>query len=371
MTHTMTRRSLLTGSRLLLGGAVLGLLGRKSVAQVPRRSARPVVRLIANENPYGPSETARVALVGAIDDSWKYAFRQEGRLKELIAEREGVTPKHVMIAAGSGEVLRIAALTYGLRGGEVLAARPTFSMLTDYAREVGCAVINVDLDAKMRHDLAAMADQITTKTRLIYVCNPNNPTGTLVNGTQVREFLNGVPDEIPVLVDEAYLDLWDDMLDHTAVSEVIADRNVIVTRTFSKLHGMAGLRIGYAIARPEIIRQFERNRMSILNLPGLHAATASYQDLEFQQFSRKKIAECLAITTEALDELKLAYAPPRGNFVFFDTGGSVRDFNAAMRSKGILTGRSFAPYRSWCRVSMGTVEDMQIFAAATREYFAT
>ena len=370
MAITLSRRNLLTRSGLLLGAAALDLCAQPASAQ--NRSSKPnggMIRLIANENPYGPAPSAREALRKAIGESWKYAFRQEGRLRELIAEREGVKPRQVMIAAGSGEILKIAGLLYGRAGGEIVAATPTFNFLTRYARDLGCTLQEVALDSDMRHDLGTMRDRVTESTRLIYICNPNNPTGTLVNGPALREFIAQLSAQTPVLVDEAYLDLSDQWTEHTAVPRVIAEDNVIVTRTFSKLHGMAGLRIGYAIARPDIIKQLERFRMSILNLPGLRAATASYQDLAFQEFSREKIQAGLKITTDLLDELKLAYARSWGNFILFDTGGSVREFSAAMRENGIQIGRSYAPYKSWVRVSMGTVDDMQIFATAARKYF--
>jgi histidinol-phosphate aminotransferase len=369
MTTTLSRRNLLAQSGFLIGAATLGLRGRPAGAQNRSEKSSEIIRLIANENPYGPGPAAREALGAAINDSWKYAFRQEGALRELIAEREGVTPRQVMIAAGSGEILKIAGLLYGRAAGEIVAATPTFDFLTSYAQKLGCTLQEVALDSDMRHDLGAMKRRITGATRLIYICNPNNPTGTLVNGPELREFVAQVSAQTPVLVDEAYLDLSDQWKEHTAVTCVIAEDNVIVTRTFSKLHGMAGLRIGYAIARPDIIKQLENFRMSILNLPGLRAATASYQDLAFQEFSKKKIQAGLNITMELLDELKLAYTRSSGNFILFDTRGSVREFSAAMREKGIMVGRSYAPYTSWVRVSMGTEEDMRVFSAAAREYF--
>jgi histidinol-phosphate aminotransferase len=369
MTITISRRKLLARSGLLLGATVVGL--RAQPADPQKQSARSggMIRLVANENPYGPGPKAREALQAAMDESWKYAFRQEGQLKELIAEREGVKPNRVMVAAGSGEILKIAGLLYGRAGGEVVAATPTFDFLISYAQQLGCTVQDVALDSDMRHDLEAMKNRITGSTQLIYLCNPNNPTGTLVEGSKLRQFIAEVSPQTPVLVDEAYLDLSDRWKEHTAVPRVIAEDNVIVTRTFSKLHGMAGLRVGYAIARPDIIRELERFRMSILNLPGLKAATASYQDLDFQEFSRDKIKAGMKITTDVFDELKLPYTPSWGNFILFDTGGSVRDFSNAMRESSIMIGRSFSPYKTWVRVSMGTQDDMRLFANAARVYF--
>ncbi|MDH5277322.1 MAG: aminotransferase class I/II-fold pyridoxal phosphate-dependent enzyme, partial [Gammaproteobacteria bacterium] len=153
---------------------------------------------------------------------------------------------------------------------------------------------------------------------------------------------------------------------------VRAGEAVIVTRTFSKLHGLAGLRVGYALAPPELIQRLEKHRMTIQGCAGVAAATASYQDQEFQDLSRARLKEGLAITTEALQKLRRPHVENgRGNFVFFDTGGPVADFSAAMRRAGYMVGRPFPPYSSWCRVSMGTVEQMRGFAAALQTYFAS
>ena len=371
---SMSRRALLTRSGGVIGSALLGSAAvsaatTPAVANPMSRSPRPRVRLIANENPYGLSPAARRAMENAADDSWQYSFADEVRLKALIAEREDLSPRHVMIGAGSGEILRIAALVYAGQNSQVIAAHPTFSFLPDYARTLGAQVVEVPLTAEMFHDLDAMARAIGDDTRLMYVCNPNNPTGTFVPGDQLNPFLADVAPRVPVLVDEAYLDLWDDWPTQSAVARVAAGDDVIVTRTFSKLHAMAGLRIGYALARPEIIGRLQQYRMSILNLPGLRAAVASYQDMEYQALSRQRIHQGLALTRGLLDDLGLAYAPSRGNFIFFDTGGSLKAFRDAMGAAGFMVGRPFPPYDSWCRVSMGRVEDMETFAGAARDWF--
>ena len=372
MSAQISRRSLMTNSSAAAAAALLA--SRSAPAQqsapVPSLARTPtpgLARLIGNENPYGPSASARQAVIDSLATAWQYPMGAEQPLKQLIAAREGLAPENVMIADGSGEILRIAGLLYGQNGGEVVAARPTFTFLQDYARQLGGTVTEVPLDAEMRHDLAAA---VTPRTRLLYICNPNNPTGTLIPGPEVRPFVQAMAKRTTVLVDEAYLDLWEDWPQHTATDRVRAGDPVIVTRTFSKLHGMAGLRVGYALASPELIQQLEKDRMTMLGCAGVAAATASYQDLEFQAFYRARLKEGLGITTAALGELKLPHVENgRGNFVFFDTGGPLADFSAAMRRAGYMVGRPFAPYSTWCRVSMGTVEQMRGFADAMRAYF--
>jgi histidinol-phosphate aminotransferase len=371
MPTTLTRRHVLLG--LLPAAAALRFTGagaESSSAPPPPASAAPV-RLSANENPYGPSPSARRALAASVETAWQYPSTQHGVLKSLIAGREDLTPEHVMLGEGSGEILRIAAIAFSGGDGEVVTPWPTFAFLPEYARRLGATLREIPLDEAMNHDLRAMDAAIGPRTRLVYVCNPNNPTGTFLEGDVLRPFVSAAARRAPVVVDEAYADLVEDWRRHTLTDRVLADEDVIVTRTFSKLHGLAGLRIGYALAKPALIQRLERYRMSMLNLPGLAAATASYEDLEFQAWSRRKIREALALTTAALDQIGRPHtgAGPV-NFVFFDTGGPLPDFAAAMREQGFLVGRPFPPYDSWCRVSMGTVEQMEAFAQALRGHYA-
>jgi len=374
MSAQVTRRALVLGSSVVAATAVMSSRSGSAAESVAPVSVAPsgggLARLIANENPYGPAASARRAVTEVLATAWQYPMGHDQPLKKLIAEREGLTTAHVMLGDGSGEILRIAGLVYGMGGRDIVAARPTFGFLQDYARQLGATVTEVPLDENLRHDLKGLAAAVTGRTGLLYVCNPNNPTGTLVPGAELRPFLRDMAGRTTVLVDEAYLDLWADWPAHTATERVRAGDPVIVTRTFSKLHGLAGLRVGYALAPPEIIQRLEKHRVTLLGCAGVAAATASYQDLEFQAFSRARLQEGLAITTGALRELKRRHVEEgRGNFVFFDTGGPLADFSAAMRRAGYLVGRPFPPYDSWCRVSMGTVEQMRGFAEALRGYF--
>lgn len=383
MTHALSRRALLRGAPGFVGGLSLAGLprfaagqatgpasgppsGQRAAAGVP---ARPAIRLAGNENPYGPGPAARAAIAAATGDSWKYPIMEEMAFKAQIAEREGLSPRHVLIGDGSSEILHIAALLAATAPGEVLTATPTFDLVAVQARAAGATVRELPLDAQMRFDLPALRAAVTPQTRLIYVCNPNNPTGTMVSGAALRTFIAALPPDITVLVDEAYLELSADMATESMAPLVHGGANVIVARTFSKLHGLAGLRIGYALARPDLIERMTRLKLTSVSSLGLAAAAASYGDMEFQAASRSHIAEGVAITTAVLDELKRPYAPTRGNFVFFDTGGPAREFIGAMRGQGFSLGRPFPPYDSWCRVSMGTVEQMAAFAAALRGHF--
>jgi histidinol-phosphate aminotransferase len=367
----ISRRDVFGMTGTLAAGALLVNRPAIAAARAVGRGATPgPVRLGFNENPYGPAPAARAAIEEAISAGWKYPVPEEMALRALIAKREGLSPRHVMIGQGSSEILHIAAVLFGLGAGELVTARPTFGMAADHVRAIGGRVREVPLDAGLRLDLEAMRSAISPDTRLVYVCNPNNPTGTLVSGPELRAFIADLPKEVAVLVDEAYLELASDMTRDSMADRVRSGDNVVVARTFSKLHGLAGLRVGYALARPDIIERMARLKLTVASNLGLVAATASYADLEFQAMSRSRIAEGIAITVAAFDELKLRHAPTRANFVFFDTGGPLGGFLAAMRERGFALGRPFLPYESWCRVSMGTVGEMRDFAAALRAHYA-
>lgn len=370
MVTDLSRRDVVL-SGALGAGLMLGMQ-RLAGQPAPRAAGAPddAIRLAFNENPYGPGPAARAAIAGAIADCWKYAVPEEMTLRALIAAREGLTPRHVLIGQGSTEILHMAAVAYGLGGGELVTARPTFNLVADHVRAVGGSVREVALDADLRHDLPAMRAAVTPTTRLVYICNPNNPTGTLLPAAALREFNTSLPKEVALLVDEAYLEFGANPAADSMVGELRAGAHVIVARTFSKLHGLAGLRVGYALARPDVIERLARLKQTVASSLGLAAASASYRDVEFQAATRRLVAEGKAITTAALDELGLRHARSSANFVFFDTGAPVAGFIAAMRQRGFAVGRPFAGYESWCRVSIGTVEQMQAFAAALRLHFA-
>lgn len=373
MNLDVTRRDVFrTAGVVLAGTAFTGTAPQIAQAQNMPPSEMAMsnfLRISANENPYGPSESAKKAMMAALDDGWKYPVFESSQLKKLISEREGVPVDHIMVTEGSAEILRIAALLYGSAGREVVAARPTFEQLPDYAEKTGGHMMWVDLDKDMKHDLGGMESRVTNQTGLIYVCNPNNPTATMIPAKDLRAFIGAVNARAMTLVDEAYIDLVDDPAGSAVVDQVKAGRNVIVSRTFSKIHGMAGLRLGFALARPDIIKRMEELRMSVPNKMGLSAGIASYQDKEFMAFSRAKIRECMTMTMKTLDELGLRYTKSQANFLMFDTGKPTREFMAAMRAKNIALGRPFPPYDTWCRVSMAKVEQMPQFLDALKDHF--
>ncbi len=221
----------------------------------------------------------------------------------------------------------------------MVAADPSYRGLTRYAETAGATVRAVPLDAAMGHDLPAMAAAVTDATRLVYICNPNNPTGTALAPDALRAFCERVSRRAVVFVDEAYLDLVADPALGASMGDLVrAGHDVIVARTFSKVHGMAGMRIGYGIARPELAARLRAVGMGGPNVVAMRAAGASLDDPAFLEASRAGIRAARAFTYAALDAAGYPYVRSHGNFVFFDTGQPVERFSAAMRAHGRARG---------------------------------
>jgi histidinol-phosphate aminotransferase len=335
-------------------------------AHVSTTGAPLPVRLWGNENPHGPSQSARRAMMEAIAAGNRYSMPADyAELERLIARREGLTPEHVLLASGSGEILAMAGVAYGLDRGEILSADPTFAGLMRYAEKVGASVTRVPLNERFEHDLEGMHRRLNKNVRLVYVCNPNNPTGTIVAGARLRDFCEAGSRTCAVMVDEAYRDYADAPEFGTMVDLVRKGLNVLVVRTFSKIHALAGMRVGYALARPETVARLREFRMGIINQVGLKGAIASYQDEAFLRFSRAKNLEARAIFYRAMDAMGRRYVPTQGNFVWLRAGADNRDLPLRLAERGVFITGNQAPLNGdWARVTLGTPEEMRLFAEA-------
>ena len=288
----------------------------------------------------------------------------------MIAQKHGVGVESVVITAGSTEGLRIAGLTYGMEGGEIVAADPVFKTLLTYAEQFGAYIHRVPVDKELNHDLDAMYQRITNRTSLVYLCNPNNPTGTLIPGKQMMDFTESVSKTSMVFVDEAYYD-YIETPDYPSADQLVQKgENVIVARTFSKVYGLAGIRIGYMLARPDVAIRLRKNMMAFTNVLALHAAKVAMQDDAFYQESISKNNQAKAIIYNTLDELNLKYAPSHTNFVFFHSGRPINTLINDMLGQGVRIGRPFPPFTDWCRISTGTIPQTKAFAQALKTVMA-
>jgi histidinol-phosphate aminotransferase len=354
---TVNRRDLLTASALLLAGPGIALRAgaREGAPTGPRV-------LCWNENPYGPSPAARRVMAASIAEGCRYPSEDE--LKSLIrkiALHEGTDSQHIVIGTGSGELLRALVLVCARDGGEIVAAQPTYLEMPEYAETLGVKMRFVPVDALLQHDLAAMQAAITPRTRAVYLCNPNNPTGTAVSAAAIREFIAALPPQVYAIVDEAYMDFVDAPGVGSAVDLVDGNRRVVVLRTFSKLHGMAGMRLGYAITRTDIATQLAAVCMTYPNIMVVRAGQASLADKAFLTDTRQRIVTSRTRITQQLAARGLNFARPQGNFVFFDTGIPLAVFAKRMAAHNILVGRLFPPFTNWCRVTIGTEADVSAF----------
>ncbi|PIQ48181.1 MAG: aminotransferase [Cytophagales bacterium CG12_big_fil_rev_8_21_14_0_65_40_12] len=354
----------LSALTLLGGTAVASTLTQSDIEKFNPRPFSGPAQLNFNENPFGPSAKVRKAMTEAFDMGCRYPDSLIDELAEMVAKKEGVTRDHIVIGGGSTEGLKVTGLTFANNGGEIIAARPTFLAMMSYAQQWGATVNWVDLDDKLTHDVDEMERRISSKTKLIFLCNPNNPTSTLLEKNKLVNFVTSASKKTIVFSDEAYYDFIEEKDYPSMVTLVKEGANVIVSKTFSKVYGLAGLRVGYLVAKPELANKIRENVVANSNVLALQAAMTALNDDEFYNFSLNKVKEGKQLMYKTMDSLGLEYIPSNTNFIFFKTGRDIKTFNKQMLENGVLVGRPFPPYNDWCRISMGTIEEVQVFNKA-------
>ncbi|WP_400191639.1 pyridoxal phosphate-dependent aminotransferase [Hymenobacter sp. B81] len=372
MSHAISRRAWLRSSGLLAAGALLSPAAQAlapAAALLGRPAAPTLIKLSGNENPWGPSDKARQAMRAAFDDCNRYPNDYLKALRAQIAAAEGLTPEHVLLGAGSTEILSLAGLAYGAGGGQLVSAWPAFPLLMQYGAEHAKADwVKVPLDANLAHDLPAMARAVTPATRLVYVCNPNNPTGTVLPAAPLRDFCQRMARQTTVLVDEAYLEYLDDPAANSMADLVRTGQNVIVLRTFSKIYGLAGLRLGYALAAPAVVQRLSRLAMGWAwgqGVPALAAAQASLADQEFVRSSRRHTRAGREALQSWLTQHSIRHAPAAANFVFVSLEQFPASFPDDLLQRNLQVGRvQEVNGGKWSRISIGTPEQMKQLTAA-------
>ena len=356
--------------RAVLGAALGGLtaLGLPSIGWTLAGPLPGTIKLNSNENPYGPSASALKAAYDAAKKGAYYSFNLQSELRALIAKRQGVVQENVVLSTGSNEALCAATAAWGKKG-HILAPKLTYSPHLNYARRNGLEVKTVPLTDAMSIDLEAMAGAVTDRTALVYICNPNNPTGLTIDGDELREFCRRVGKNTTILVDEAYNELTEKPAYTSMMDLVRSNENIVITKTFSKVFGLAGMRVGYSLGRSDLIAKLGAHIMSWPNAVGVAAALASYGDTEFLEFSKQKIALGRKLVTDTFKRHGIAPLHSNTNFVYADIGRDANVFADRMRERGVLIGRVYAPYNNWSRVSMGKIEDLEAFSRAFDEVY--
>ncbi len=320
-------------------------------------------RLLANENPFGPSKKAIAAIADAASKGNRYVYNSAVEIMEVLAKKEGVNPNQVLVAAGSTDILEKTAFALCMKGGNVISADPSYLSLVKTAQAIGATWKNIPLRADYAHDLDAMEKAIDGNTKLIYICNPNNPTGTMTPAAEIKAFIKKVNSRVPIFIDEAYMELLDDPDAGTAVGTISEGYDVIIARTFSKIHGMAGLRVGYMVAKPErvkLIQDLVRTEMG-LSVTSVAGAQASLKDIAFQEYSRKNIKINREYVFEELKNMGFSPIPSVANFILFPIDMPSKDLVEKMMEKSVgIRGYEIAG-KSYGRVSIGTMDELKLF----------
>ncbi|WP_106565647.1 pyridoxal phosphate-dependent aminotransferase [Cecembia rubra] len=359
--------SLFGGLTMLTGAATIGRLSAEEIEKFNPRPFNTPIRLGSNENPYGPSAIVRKAMMDNFDLGCRYPWVYNAPLREMIAKKEGVSPDHIVLVSGSTEGLKITGITYAGRGEEIISGLPTFLSMMEYAKIWGADINWVPLDKNMDYDLEEIEKRVSSKTKLVFLCNPNNPTGKLLPAQKVLDFCDTVSEKTIVFSDEAYYDYIEDPNYPSMVELVKKGKNVIVSRTLSKVYGLAGIRLGYLVAKPDIAAALNERVVANTNVMAIEAGKAALNDEEFYKFSLQKNLEARKMIESTLNQLDLEYLPSQANFVFFHAKQDVRKLAEIMAKKGVIIGRPFPPFNDWCRVSTGTLEEVAFFNKALLE----
>jgi histidinol-phosphate aminotransferase len=330
-----------------------------------------IAHLSSNENCWGPPESVMKAMTNA----WKYSNRYgypDGNLVGEIAKHHGVKPENILLGAGSGEILDVVGTTYLLGGKKVLGVEPTYSTVYQHATSIKTSAIKLPLNKDYSQNIPAMikaANDHASEIGLVYLCNPNNPTGMIVPKDEIKALLDGIPKTMPVLIDEAYHHFVDDPRYAPSVPYVIEGRQVIIARTFSKIAALAGMRLGYAIASAENVQKMRPYSMGSINALVKWGGVASLKDTASQADVKKKVMDLRKKTTADLEAYGYECLPSETNFFMVAIGREVQPVIQEFFTKKVAVGRPFPPMTKHMRVSVGTADEMARFMTAFKEIF--
>jgi histidinol-phosphate aminotransferase len=349
---------------LLTAGATLPFYNETTLAQLSKTGPIPqdAVKINANENPLGPCPEAAEAIAKVIAKGGRYMYEETDTFAQLLADQEGLDPEYVLPFAGSSDPLHRAVIAYTSKDRPYVTADPGYEAGARAARFMGAKVIKVPLTQSYAHDVKAMVKAAQeNKAGLIYICNPNNPTGTVTPRADIEYLVNNKPEETIVLLDEAYIHLTEESF----CSDLAAmDKDVIILRTFSKLYGMAGLRAGAAIGRPDLMGKMRNYGAGALPLTGMVGATASLKSKTVVPQRRKIIKDVREDVFEYLQKHNITFIPSVSNCFMLDAKMPARKLIKAMEKEKVYIGRVWPSMPTYSRISVGTREEMAKFKTA-------
>lgn len=357
-----SRRSFGRLATVLAAGSTLPFYNESALAQFSKVDNVPAdaVMINANENPLGPCKEALEAVHRIAANGGRYMYAETDKVQKLLAGQEGLKLDYVRIYPGSSAPLHQAVLAFTSPERALVVADPSYEAGERAARFIGSKVVRVPLTKDYSHDVKAMV-KAAPEAGLFYICNPNNPTGTLTAKSDIEWLVANKPKGSVVMIDEAYTHIAGAPFNTDLVA---ADKDVIVLRTFSKIYGMAGLRAGAAIARPDLIGKLAGYGAGMLPITGMAAATASLENKTLVPERRKRIGAVREDTLAFLERNKFHYVPSVSNCFMVDTGRPGNDVVLAMRRENVYIGRVWPVWPTYVRVTVGTPEEMSKFKTA-------
>ncbi len=354
------------GPQAAAGGAGRGAAANNGV---------PMVKLSNNENPYGIAENVRTAMNEAFKYGHLYGTPDGGLGDAMLAYHPGIKAQNILYGSGSGEILHLAGTAFLIDPGKkVIGVEPTYNDVYSQATNIKAESIRIPLLKDYNQDIPAIIKAVKRHYRdvgLVYICNPNNPTGMILPKSDIQQLVDNIPEDIPILIDEAYHHFVDNTAYESAVPYVIEGRSVIVARTFSKIGGLAAMRLGYALARPDLLAEMRRFQSGSINVAVRFAGATVLKDTDTAAKVKRLNTEIRNKTMAELKSLGYESLPSDANFFMLSVKREVQGVIEDFRKKNIIVGRPFPPMTQHLRVSVGTTEEMSKFMAAFKEIFVT
>ncbi|GKV64809.1 MULTISPECIES: histidinol-phosphate transaminase [unclassified Sporosarcina] len=328
-----------------------------------------VIRLASNENPYGPSVKALSAMLRSVRDSWLYPEPTSRELREALGQKYGLDAEQLIVANGADHIISLLGHAYINEGDEVIYCQPTFSSYEAVTLLMGGVPVEVTSNEDFTVNLKGILEAVTDKTKLIFICNPNNPTGTIVDDDELLTFLESLPSHVIAILDEAYVEYVDSPKYKTCIDFIKAGLPVIGVRTFSKFYGLAGARVGYAMANSKYIQSLQAVRQTFaVNRIALAGALASLEDEAFGAGVFEKNCSERQRLTDALIDLECEVVDSQSNFIFVNVKQDISKVFARLMERGLLI-RPCTPWKlsTYGRITIGTNEENNKLIQALKE----